>query len=70
MSQVLNINFSYAEFFSQLSVESSSLSSPPPPATPPPPQGMPYNVAAGLGTKTTKGAMVQNLRYTLREIVR
>ncbi|VDD90697.1 unnamed protein product [Enterobius vermicularis] len=54
----------------QLSVESSSLSSPPPPATPPPPQGMPYNVAAGLGTKTTKGAMVQNLRYTLREIVR
>lgn len=44
----------------QLSVESSSLSSPPP-ATPPPPQGMPYNVAAGLGTKTNKGAVVQSL---------
>uniref|UniRef100_A0A0N5B099 Not3 domain-containing protein n=1 Tax=Syphacia muris TaxID=451379 RepID=A0A0N5B099_9BILA len=48
----------------QLSVESSSLSSPPP-ATPPPPQGMPYNVAAGLGTKTNKGAVVQSLRYSL-----
>lgn len=46
-------------FFSQVSVEGCSLSSPPPPATPPPPPGIPYNVAAGLGTKGTKGAVVQ-----------
>uniref|UniRef100_A0A1I8ENS2 Not1 domain-containing protein n=1 Tax=Wuchereria bancrofti TaxID=6293 RepID=A0A1I8ENS2_WUCBA len=37
----------------------SSLSSPPPPATPPPPPGIPYSVAVGLGTKNTKGSIVQ-----------
>ncbi|EJW75817.1 hypothetical protein WUBG_13275 [Wuchereria bancrofti] len=43
---------------SQVSGE-SSLSSPPPPATPPPPPGIPYSVAVGLGTKNTKGSIVQ-----------
>ncbi|VDN93389.1 unnamed protein product, partial [Brugia pahangi] len=46
------------KFFSQVSGE-SSLSSPPPPATPPPPPGIPYSVAVGLGTKNTKGSIVQ-----------
>lgn len=44
---------------SQVSGESSSLSSPPP-STPPPPPGIPYNVAAGFGTKSAKG-IVQNM---------
>uniref|UniRef100_F1KUZ1 CCR4-NOT transcription complex subunit 3 n=1 Tax=Ascaris suum TaxID=6253 RepID=F1KUZ1_ASCSU len=54
----------------QVSVEGCSLSSPPPPATPPPPPGIPYNVAAGLGTKGTKGAVVQTTVKQPVEVVR
>ncbi|VDP22337.1 unnamed protein product [Onchocerca flexuosa] len=47
----------------------SSLSSPPPPATPPPPPGIPYSVAVGLGTKSTKGSIVQTSEHILVQYV-
>ncbi|VDO35917.1 unnamed protein product [Brugia timori] len=52
---------------SQVSGE-SSLSSPPPPATPPPPPGIPYSVAVGLGTKNTKGSILQTRFFFLKSI--
>ncbi|VDK52562.1 unnamed protein product [Anisakis simplex] len=54
----------------QVSVEGSSLNSPPPPATPPPPPGIPYSVAAGLGTKSGKGAVIQTLVKQPVDVVR
>ncbi|VIO90071.1 Not1 N-terminal domain, CCR4-Not complex component family protein [Brugia malayi] len=48
----------------------SSLSSPPPPATPPPPPGIPYSVAVGLGTKNTKGSILQTSVKQPVEVIR